>query len=123
MTPESVLATQRQVFYRALLEQDWDALAHLYADDYMLVRSDGSVLTKTQVLEDLKTLNLVFESIELSGEQVRIVGPAAILTGSSTSKARNAGAAVKAHFRFVAVYIETSDGLKLLHFQSTALAK
>lgn len=123
MTPESVLATQRQVFYRALLEQDWDALAHLYADDYMLVRSDGSVLTKVQVLEDLKTLNLVFESIELSGEQVRIVGPAAILTGHSTSKARNAGAAVEAQFRFVAVYIETSAGLKLLHFQSTALAK
>ena len=43
MTPEQVLATHRGGFDRALLERDWDYLASLYANEYMLVRSDGSI--------------------------------------------------------------------------------
>jgi hypothetical protein len=38
MTSELVLQTHRDVFYRALLERDWEALSDLYAGDYMLVR-------------------------------------------------------------------------------------
>jgi ketosteroid isomerase-like protein len=123
MTAELVLKTHREVFYRALLEQNWGALAHLYADEYMLVRSDGSILTKDEVLQDLKAQNLIFEMIELTDEKVRIVGSVAILTGQSESRSRHAGTVVEAWFRFVAVYAEAPDGLDLLHFQSTALAK
>jgi hypothetical protein len=83
MTIELVLSTHRDVFYRALLEEDWDALATLYADEYMLVRSDGSVLTKDEVLADLRTQKLSFESIEVSDEKLRIIDSVAVLTGQS----------------------------------------
>lgn len=33
MTPASVLRTHQKVFYRALLHQDWNALASLYCAD------------------------------------------------------------------------------------------
>ena len=122
MTSELVLRTHREVFYSALLHQDWDALAKLYASEYMLVRSDGSVLSKDAVLEELRENKLIFESIELADEQVRIVGPIAILTGSSLTKARHAGTLRESRFRLVAVYVETSDGLQLVHFQSTGLS-
>ena len=39
----------------------------------MLVRSDGSVLTKDEVLADLRAQNLNFESIELIDEKLRII--------------------------------------------------
>jgi hypothetical protein len=53
MTPASVLRTHQKVFYQALLHQDWNALASLYADDYNLVRSNGTSLSKEEVLNDL----------------------------------------------------------------------
>lgn len=121
MTAELVMSTHRERFYRALLERDWDALSDIYANDYMLVRPDGTVLSKTEVLEDLRAENLIFQSIELTEEKVRIVGPIAILTGQSRSRSRRAGLVVDARFRLIAVYTETLAGLKLLHFQSTAL--
>ena len=45
MTAEEVLGVHRNIFYRSLIHQDYEALADLYANEYMLVRADGSVLT------------------------------------------------------------------------------
>ena len=46
MTAEEVLRVHRNIFYRSLINQDYDALADLYANEYVLVRTDGSVLNK-----------------------------------------------------------------------------
>jgi ketosteroid isomerase-like protein len=121
MTPEQVLHTQREVFYRALVEQDWDALARLYTDDYTLVRSDGSVLTKTEVLDDLRSDNLKFDSIELRDEKVLIIDSVAILTGESRTRSKYKGVEVQSRFRLIALYVETAEGPRLLHFQSTSI--
>ena len=93
----------------------------MYADDYALVRSDGTALTKEEVLIDLRTGGLVFKSIELTNERVRLVGSVAILTGDSRTIAEREGVAFESRFRLVAVYVETEGGLRLLHFQSTDL--
>jgi hypothetical protein len=52
-------------------------------------------------------------------ERVRVVGPVAILTGDSRTIAEREGIISESHFRLVAVYIETEESLRLLHFQST----
>jgi hypothetical protein len=54
MTTQEVLTTHRQVFYNALLTLYFNALSKLYSDDYVLVRPDGSVLNKAEVLSDLR---------------------------------------------------------------------
>jgi hypothetical protein len=43
---EEVLRMYRNTFYRSLINQDYDELTDLYADEYMLVRLYGSVLSK-----------------------------------------------------------------------------
>ena len=40
--------------------RDFDALSKLYADEYVLVRPDGSVLSKKEVLRDLQEGGLKF---------------------------------------------------------------
>jgi hypothetical protein len=82
MTAEEVLRVHRNVLYRSLINQDYESLADLYANEYMLVRPDGSVLNKKAVLHDPKHGGLTFESIELVGEHVRIYGETAIVTVS-----------------------------------------
>jgi hypothetical protein len=110
------------IFYRSLIDQDYDALSHLYANEYMLVRSDGSVLNKAAVLHDLKLGGLTFKSIELVGENVRIYGETAIVTGESRTLASRNGDELSSRFRLVAVYSRQAETLKLVHFQSTALS-
>jgi len=54
MTVEDVIRTHTEGFNRALTTHDLEALSAIYADDYMLVRPDGSVLGKEDVLRDLE---------------------------------------------------------------------
>ena len=121
MTEADVLRTHVHVFYGALKSQDWDALAAVYSDEYMLVRPDGSVLNKEQVLKDLRDQGLRFHSLELEQQKVRLYGAAAILTGESRTVTSRDGQEVRAHFRLVAVYPREGHSLKLVHFQSTSL--
>ena len=60
MTADEILSIHTDTFNRALKEQDYIALEGLYADDYMLVRPDGSVLNKQEVLQDLRSGGLRF---------------------------------------------------------------
>jgi hypothetical protein len=119
MTKEDVLSTHRNVFYAALLNNDLEALSNVYSDDYMLVRPDGSDFSKDEILRDLRESGLTFKSIELTGEEVRIHGDSGILTGESRTVSERLGVLSSAHFRFVAVYVEMGEAVRLVHFQST----
>ena len=120
MTAEKILSIHKDTFNRALKEQDYVALEGLYADDYMLVRPDGSVLNKQQVLQDLRSGGLRFPSIELSQTEVRIYRSTALLTAECQASLRS-GTESRSHFRLIAVYAQQGQSIKLVYFQSTAL--
>ena len=84
MTAEQVLQLHSEGFNRALTQQDYHALDGIYSEMYMLVRPDGTVLNKQQVLKDLRE-QLRIRSIELEEAIVRVVGSVAILTAASTT--------------------------------------
>jgi ketosteroid isomerase-like protein len=121
MTAEKILSIHKDTFNRALKEQDYVALEGLYADDYMLVRPDGSVLNKQQVLQDLRSGGLRFPSIELSQTQVRIYGSTAVLTAESQAVSSRNGVESRSQFRLIAVYVQQGQSIELVHFQSTSL--
>ena len=120
MTETDVLKTHEDVFYRAIKNRDFDTLAKVYSDDYMLVRSDGSVLNKQEILRELQG-GLTFQLIELEQKKVRIYGATAVLTGEGKTVSSLGGKEVRAHFRLVAVYAQKGNRLELVHFQSTSL--
>src|SRR6185312_11880595 len=86
MTESEVIAVHKDVFYKALVTQDYTALAKLYLDDYVLVRPNGSVLSRQQVLDDLRETGLQFTAIYLMNEKVRIYGTTALITGESRAE-------------------------------------
>jgi len=79
---DKMLKIHKEVFYGPLKSQNYTALEELY----MLVRSDGSVLNKQEVLQELRTNGLTFHSIELRESTVRIYGPTAVLTGEGRGR-------------------------------------
>jgi ketosteroid isomerase-like protein len=121
MTTEEILSVHTDTFNRALKEQDYIALEGLYADDYMLVRPDGSVLNKQDVLQDLRSGGLRFHSIELGQTKVRMYGATAVLTAESQADSSRDGVESRSHFRLIAVYVQQGQAIKLVHFQSTSL--
>jgi ketosteroid isomerase-like protein len=121
MTEAEVLSTHVDVFNRALESRDWDALAAIYSDDYMLVRPDGSVLSKDEVLADLRIGGLAFDSIEIADVKIRIHGDTAILTAASRTVASRHGKEANSHIRLVAVYVTDRGTPRLAHFQSVSL--
>jgi len=121
MTEQEVLVTHHGVFYQALTNQDYLALSNLYSPDYMLVRSDDSVLNKAEVLSDLKNGGLIFKSIELSHSEVRVYGSTAILAGESRTVSLRNGVESSTNFRLVAVYTKQAESINLVYFQSTSL--
>ena len=108
-------------FNRALTQQNYDALEGIYSEMYMLVRPDGSVLNKQQVLKDLREQGLRIHSIELEDAVVRVVGSAAILTATSKTVSSRNGNESQAHVRLVAVYGQEGGAIRLVHFQSTMI--
>src|ERR1700689_2443708 len=105
MTEAEVLRTHVDLFNVALKSRDWDQLAAIYSDDYMLVRPDGSVLSKEEVLADLRTGGLAFKAIGITDVKVRIHGDNAILTAASRTVTSRQGKETKSHIRLVAIYV------------------
>ena len=121
MTADEILSIHADIFNRALKEQNYAALEGLYASDYMLVRPDGSVLNKQEVLRDLRNGGLRFDSIELGQTKVRMYGATAVLTAESQAVSSRNGVESRSHFRLIAVYAQQGQSIKLVHFQSTSL--
>ena len=121
MTVEDVVRTHAEGFNRALTTRDLDTLSAIYADDYMLVRPDGSVLGKEDVLRDLGAGGLRFTSIDLTNVRVRIYDQTALLTGDSRTVTSRNGDPMSAHIRLLAVYVLDRTRLRLAHFQSASL--
>ena len=122
MTEAEVLGTHVNLFNSALKSRNWDQLAAVYSDDYMLVRPDGSVLSKEEVLTDLQTGGLVFKAIEIADVKVRIHGDAAILTAVSRTVTSREGKEANSRIWLVAVYVTDQGRPRLAHFQSVLLS-
>jgi len=123
MTAAQVLQVHTEGFNRALTQQDYGALEGIYSEMYMLVRPDGSVLSKQQVLKDLREHGLRIHSIELEDAAVRVVGSVAILTAASKTVQSRNGKESQSHFRLVAVYAQEGGAIRLIHFQSTMIVE
>ena len=121
MTAEQVLRLHTDGFNRALLQQDYAALEAIYSDRYMLVRPDGSVLNKEQVLKDLHERGLTFHTIDLDSPVVRVFGSVAILTAESKTTSSRNGKSTHAYVRLTAVSAQEGNAMRLVHFQSTML--
>src|ERR1700726_328546 len=121
MTAEQILRIHTDIFNRALREQDYAALEELYAGDYMLVRPDGSVLNKQEVLQDLRSGGLRFHSIQLGQTEVRMYGSTAVLTAESQAVSSRNGVESRSHFRLIAVYAQQGQSINLVPFQRTSL--
>lgn len=60
---------------------DFTTLSHIYADEYTYIGNDGTMLTKNQVVEMVKSAAFRVDSIPVSNSRIRVYGSTAVITG------------------------------------------
>ena len=67
------------IYTEAVLRGDADKLARLFADDILIVHSDGTTDSKTNFLDAISSRRLKMRSYERPNVQVRVFGSVAVL--------------------------------------------
>ena len=108
---------------QAQVNADAAALDRIYADDFIGIGPSGTVRTKKEVLADFTSGSLKFQSITTDAVQIRVYGNAAVETGLSTLKGRDAGKVVPEENRFTRVWIKEGGRWRLVANHYSNLVK
>jgi len=110
-------------FLRALKSGDITSLERIYADDYLLVRPNGAILGKKEILADLRLHSMRFTSFGVSDVLIRTKGSVGILTAAVRSTAVRDGIEIKTHARQLAIVSKENERITISHFQSTNIVE
>jgi ketosteroid isomerase-like protein len=105
---------------QAQINADAAALDRIYAVDFIGVGPSGTVRTKPQVISDLTSGNLKFQSITTDEVQVRIYENTVVETGLSTMVGQDKGKTVPRDTRFTRVWVKQQGHWRLVanHYSS-----
>lgn len=76
---------------RALMSADLEALAWIFADDYVQYDSSGKAVSKQEVLSALRSGAVRYPSIVSTGRRIRLFGDVAIVHGSELDEVEAEG--------------------------------
>ncbi|HXS74980.1 MAG TPA: nuclear transport factor 2 family protein [Terracidiphilus sp.] len=122
---EQIIRTRDTERIQAQIHADAEALARLYADDFIGVGPSGTVRTKPQVITDFTSGALKFQSITTDEVQVRVYGNTAVETGRSTMQGQDKGRPVPQETRFTRVWVKQQGHWLLVtnHYSSQMAQK
>lgn len=91
---------------RALMAADVEALAQIFADDYVQYDPSGRPFTKQQVLENLRTSTVRYPSIASTGRSIRLLGDFAIVHGTEDDIVEADGRRFSARYLYMDVVVK-----------------
>ncbi len=91
--------------FRWMIHDRVDSLEAVLDDRLKFIHSTGWIQTKQDLLSDVKSGKLNYESIEVSDMEVRVYGTAAIATGKGMFSGTNTGTPFVVNLLFTEVYI------------------
>ena len=107
---------------QAALRVDRKVLGRIYADDVSWTNIRGQVLTKAQVLADLRSGNIKIDSVRHEDVRLRVYGNTVVLTGYSTGKSEYKGKAFSNPRRYTNVYVKQDGRWQLVVHTDTPVA-
>lgn len=114
------LVALEQKFNEALLRSDWKAVEQLYSDDVTFTNSDGSVSHKSDTIDEIKSGNTKFDSIEISDVKVQELGDVAVVTGKLFERGHYKTTDLTGTYRFTNVWAKHDGRWKLVAGQEVA---
>jgi hypothetical protein len=111
-----------QARYDAMQKRDMAAMDRLHADGLVFINTKGRLLNKAEYLEEVKSGNLKFLSVETDDYQFRIYGDTVIMSGRAKSTVEYHGVVNKKPRRFTSVFIKMDGQWRLVAHQATLIA-
>jgi ketosteroid isomerase-like protein len=106
----------------AVLKGNIAALDSLLADDYMAISPNGTLQSKEQTLEHVRSGAIHFTSIEFSDRKVRFYGTTALVTSRAEVSGANAEGVIDGSFRYTRVYVRDVRGnWKIVSFEASRI--
>jgi len=110
-------------FFKALTEANLESLRGLLADDFILIDvMQGAEVTKTLLVELVRSGQLKFESITRAGAHARRYGSTAIIIGKTDMRLRFEQSNVTVKSRYTHVYVEAGDRWMMVSAQGTQIS-
>jgi ketosteroid isomerase-like protein len=104
----------------AILKGDTAAMDSLLADDYMAITASGTLQTKAQSLENLRSGRMHFTSLEIVDRKVRFYGTTALVTSLASVQGATAEGPMEGSFRYTRVYVKDPSGAwKIVSFEAS----
>jgi hypothetical protein len=108
--------------YEAMQKKDMAALDRLHADGLVFINTKGRMLNKAEYMEEIRSGNLKFLSVETDDYKFCIYGDTVIMSGRAKSVVEYHGVVNKRPRRFTSVFIKMQGQWRLVAHQATLIA-
>ena len=106
----------------AILKSNTAAMDALLADDYMAISASGTLQSKEQTLENLRSGRVHFTTLDISDRKVRFYGTTALVTSVATIAGTTADGAISGNYRYTRVYVRNAQGVwKVVSFEASRM--
>ncbi len=117
---KQVEALERQ-WRVAALQGDVPAMDRLLSDDFIGITANGTVQTKAETLDSIRTHDVQFNRLDLSEMKASIHGDTAVVTSKAEVDMISGGQPVKGTFRYTRVYLRKAGVWKVINFEATRI--
>ena len=118
---EATLMKMERDATAALMKRDVAGFAGIFADDATVTGPDGAVLTKAQLLADVKSGALTIESTEISDLKVRVFGETAVVSYATTDKGKYKDRDISGRYRWTDVFVRRGGKWQIVAGQGTPI--
>jgi ketosteroid isomerase-like protein len=101
---EQVVAKLERDWADAIVKGDVATIDRILADDFSYTNWEGTVMTKAEHLEGIRSKVYKVESINLENLKVRVFGDAAVVTVGQVEKSQWKGKDNSGHYLFTDIY-------------------
>lgn len=103
----------------AVLTSNTKALDSLLADDYMAITPSGTLQSRDETLESLRSGRLHFIILNITDRKVRFYGTTAVVTSLANIQATTPDGQVAGNYRYMRVYVRNAQGAwKIVSFEA-----
>jgi ketosteroid isomerase-like protein len=107
----------------ATVKRDVAFLDGILADDYTLTEFDGNIVTKAQLLANLKSGEQVTTFAVASGIKVRVYGDAAVVMGLNTEKGQNKGTDASGQYQWTDTWVKIAGHWRCVATHASKIAQ
>lgn len=118
---EPELLRLNNLYDSALVHNDTGVLKRLYADDFIYTNPEGKVLTKEQQINSIAVSEMNWETGKSGDVKVKILGNAAVTTGSFLANGNYRGNPVTINERYTTVWVKTDTSWQIVAEQGNII--